>query len=300
MPPPAGRAMSTDPPIRRPPPGTAADRDAQRRHWDDVARRWWDWHGVMEAATRPVSEHLVALARIGPGARVVDVASGLGEPALTAAAHAGPGGLVVATDLSGAMLGRAAARAREARLSRFFCVRMDATRPALRAGAFDAVLCRWGLMAFPDLAEGLAGLRALLRSGGRLAAAVWGAPEAAPAIALPLTVMRAAAGLAPPAAGERGPFRLADPERVADALARAGFGGVERSPAEVVYRFASVDEFIAYSRGTSSPVAALAREAPDLDEDAGWRAVRAEAGRLAAPDGSLVLVNRTDCWSAVA
>jgi len=290
------------PPSVPPPdsPGPGPDVAAQRRHWDEVAPRWWAWREVMEAASRPVSECLADLGGVAPGARVLDVASGFGEPALTAAGRAGPAGLVLATDTSAAMLGLAAGRARAAGLSQMRCLRMDAARPAVRPGAFDAVLCRFGLMALPDLAAGLAGLRAVLRPGGRLAAAVWGPPEAVPSIALPLTVLRRAAGLGPPEPGGPGPFRLADGEGVARALEGAGFAQIARREVAVTYRFASVADFAAFSRATSSPIVALRREAPDLDEEAAWDEVVRAATARAGPDGELVLENRAVCVAGTA
>ena len=56
---------------------------------------------------------MVELADIKPGSRVLDIATGLGEPALTAARAAGPKGKVVATDLSEEMMAFAATRAEE-------------------------------------------------------------------------------------------------------------------------------------------------------------------------------------------
>src|ERR1700733_6081546 len=58
----------------------------------------------------PWATELVARAGIGPGDRVLDVASGRGPAARLAAAAAGPGGQVVASDISAAMLALAAAR----------------------------------------------------------------------------------------------------------------------------------------------------------------------------------------------
>src|SRR5580692_4065607 len=58
----------------------------------------------------PWAAVLTARARIRPGQRVLDVASGLGPVARLAAEAAGPGGRVTASDISGAMLAAAAAR----------------------------------------------------------------------------------------------------------------------------------------------------------------------------------------------
>ena len=43
---------------------------------------------------------MLDLARIQPGQRILDIAAGAGEPAVSAAERAGPGGYVLATDIS--------------------------------------------------------------------------------------------------------------------------------------------------------------------------------------------------------
>jgi SAM-dependent methyltransferase len=288
--------------------------ESPSRHWDEVAARWWTQRDRMEAATAPVSERLVALARLAPGMRVLDVATGLGEPARTAArqiasqaashdaSQAAPGGLVVATDTSLGMLRRAAERAQADGVPCLAFAAADGTRPAFRGAAFDAVLCRFGLMALgpdPDaLAASLAGLRALLRPGGRLAAAVWGPPEAVPSIAVPLTAARRVAGFAPPRAGERGPFRLGEPDAVPAALRAAGFHEVETADVTVRHRFEDVAACVDYCRATSGPIAALLREVPDLDPEAVWDAVAKALAPLAGPGGAVAMDNRAVCHAA--
>src|SRR2546421_11220844 len=74
-------------------------RDAQRNQWDKSATGWKKWVDEMTATTQPVSDRLVELAGVGPGSRVLDVAAGYGEPALTAARKAGPDGHGGAPDI---------------------------------------------------------------------------------------------------------------------------------------------------------------------------------------------------------
>jgi hypothetical protein len=75
-----------------------------RTEWRDAAPGWRAWFDVLEAegGGLAVSRKLVELAGIGPGDVVLDVAAGYGEPGLTAARAAGPGGRVVCTDRSAA------------------------------------------------------------------------------------------------------------------------------------------------------------------------------------------------------
>jgi ubiquinone/menaquinone biosynthesis C-methylase UbiE len=69
----------------------------QGKSWDSVAagcQKWWD---TQEKGTHNVSIKLVDLAEIEPGQRVFDIATGIGEPAVTAARTVGDKGHVTAT-----------------------------------------------------------------------------------------------------------------------------------------------------------------------------------------------------------
>jgi enediyne biosynthesis protein CalE5 len=87
-------------------PDPADIRDAQHRNWDSAAAGWKEWSEFNDSADRQISERLVELAGVQAGSRVLDVAAGYGEPALTAARRAGPEGRVVATDISAEMSGQ--------------------------------------------------------------------------------------------------------------------------------------------------------------------------------------------------
>lgn len=123
------------------------------------------------------SDLLVELARIGPGHTVLDVATGIGEPAVTAAYKVGPTGTVIATDQATLMLAVARERVAALGLTNVEFREIDAEALDFQEPRFDAVLSRWGLMFLPNLTGALANMRRLLKPGGRLARAVWGARQ---------------------------------------------------------------------------------------------------------------------------
>ena len=55
----------------------------QRQGWDSVAKGWQKWWKNFEGGAQKLSDRLVELAEIGPGQQVLDVATGIGEPAMT-------------------------------------------------------------------------------------------------------------------------------------------------------------------------------------------------------------------------
>ena len=145
----------------------------QKAAWDDSAEGWRRWWPAFERAAQLVNDKLVALAQVRAGSRVLDIATGSGEPALTAARVCGTSGRVVAVDLSAGMLAIARERIDAARLANVELVESDAASLAFDSHSFDAALCRWGLMFMPDLDGVLRGLHRVLKPGARFATAVW-------------------------------------------------------------------------------------------------------------------------------
>jgi ubiquinone/menaquinone biosynthesis C-methylase UbiE len=123
----------------------------------------------------PWAGELVARAGIGPGDRVLDVASGLGPVARLAAEAAGPGGRVVASDISAAMLALAAARPADPRWAPIEYRECPASAITAHDDSFDVVLCQHGLQFFPDRAAAAGEMRRVARPGGIVVLSTWAA-----------------------------------------------------------------------------------------------------------------------------
>ena len=121
-------------------------RSGQRTQWNTAASGWKKWSSLIDKGAAPVSEKMIELAGIQPGHRVLDVATGYGEPALTAARRVGPEGEVVATDIAAEMIAFGRERAAAAGLDNVRFIETDAASldfPEDDPG-FDAALSRWG------------------------------------------------------------------------------------------------------------------------------------------------------------
>ena len=117
---------------------------AARRRWDgaaDALRIWWP---AFEAFMAPVTDVMITQAHLHTGARVLDVATGFGEPAFTLAAVVGPSGHVVATDLSPMMLTVASERARNRALANVTVAEMDGQRPTITTADLTPSPAGWG------------------------------------------------------------------------------------------------------------------------------------------------------------
>jgi SAM-dependent methyltransferase len=278
---------------------TTKQESAQPIRYDAArAAAWRKWFHILEAGAQPLSDRMVALAGIGPGSRVLDIATGLGEPAVTAARQAAPDGHVLGVDLSPDMLAFARARAAEQELSNLEFREMDANALDLPAAAYDAVLSRWGLMFVPDLAGALPRIHACLAPGGRFVASVWGPPETAPAVGLGDRIVRAELGLAPPAEGAMTPFALSDVDAFARTVAAAGFSDVAGEWFDLEYQFDDAATFTQFRRERSGPLNKAIADVPEDRQNAAWDKVTEAAQAYAGPDGRVRVPNRAYCLSA--
>ncbi len=239
----------------------------QLEFWNNAAPGWNQMVSMLERAAQHVSDRLVELARLGPGARVIDIASGAGDPALTAARKVGPTGMVIATDQSPAMLELARQRAAALGLRNMKFFVTGAEELKVEEGGFDAALCRWGLMFVGDLDAAIRRIGQLLAPGGRFATAVWGPPDRVPLISLGDEQLRQMINLPAPSPDAPGPLKLADTRPLERALSAAGFRALHAERIKVRFEFESAQAFAEQRRQVSTPFRLmLSKQPPELQQ----------------------------------
>jgi ubiquinone/menaquinone biosynthesis C-methylase UbiE len=170
----------------------------------------------------PLTEALIRDAGIGEGQTVLDVAGGAGEPSLTIAERVGSRGSVTCTDAVAEMVAAAESEAQRRGLTNMTFRRCVADSLPFDSNSFDAVVCRLGVMFFPDP---LAALREMLRvakTSGRLAFAVWHQNELNPFTHIVTEVMSRYVESPPADPDAPGAFRFAEPGKLAGILKSAG------------------------------------------------------------------------------
>lgn len=195
--------------------------------WEAASAGWSRRAEQMQSFAAPVAEALLDALTLTPGQRVLDLAAGTGDVGLEAARRVAPGGGVVIADQAEGMLRAARERAERLGAQNVELKRVDAEWIDLPLGSVDAIACRFGLMLMADPAAALAECRRVLRSGGRIALAVWDTPARNPWASAPAMVL-AERGLMDVPAPEPGGFRpgmfaLADADGLAERLRDAGF-----------------------------------------------------------------------------
>jgi SAM-dependent methyltransferase len=267
-------------------------RDGQREQWNVAAAGWKRWSGWLDRHTGSVSERLVELAGIEPGERVLDVAAGYGEPAMTAARKAGSDGTVVATDISPEMLAYGRERAAEQGVENIEFINADASALDFPAESFDAAVSRWGIIFEPDGEGAAARVRAFLKPGGRMAISSWGTPEQVPMIARPMKTVMELLDVPPPPPGTPGPLSRPTPDDIGGLLEGGGFSDVQVEDTEVTFDWASPEEFSVYIKDIIAPVRKMVDAQPPERQEEAWKAIADDIRGDAEGDGTLRLANQ--------
>ncbi|GLI01523.1 class I SAM-dependent methyltransferase [Phytohabitans aurantiacus] len=256
-----------------------------RAQWEDAAAAWHRWGPTIENWLGAATERMLAAAGVTSGSRVLDVAAGAGGQTLAAARLAGPGGHVLATDISPAILQYAAKAAADAGLATVATAEMDGERLAVPEGGFDAVISRVGLIYFPDQQAALAGMRRALRPGGRIAAVVYSTADANGFFAVPVGIIRRRAQLPPPLPGQPGPFSLGSPGAAERVLIEAGFRDVTVDVVPSPLRLPTAADCVQFERESFGALHQMLSGLPEAERQAAWDEIAEALTRFEGPDG---------------
>jgi SAM-dependent methyltransferase len=247
--------------------------DREHRTWRSVSDGWRKNDAQLRENADPVSQRMLDGARIAAGHRVLDIASGTGEPAIPAAHRVGETGRVIGIDLVDEMLAIARDKAAAQNLSNIDFQTVDGSGMPFDAASFDAVTCRWGLMFMPEPQAMLQQIHHVLKDEGRLAVACWAEPERNPFFTHAMSILVKHMEVPQPPPGAPGVFAFADRQRLEDTLRDGGFRDIEIEDHSFdMIKANSGEEYWQIMEELAGPIAQLTKQ---MDEST-YRAFSAE------------------------
>ncbi len=260
-------------------------RDAQRQSWDKFSAGWKKWDTLVLDWLETVGTEMIRSVGLRDASRVLDVASGTGEPGLTMARLV-PNGTVTMTDLADRMLAVAEENARRRGITNIETRQCDVGALPFDDATFDAVTCRFGLMFFPDMMMGLKEMVRVAKPGARISCAVWGVPAKNPWATTMMSTIASHVTVPAPSPDLPGLFRCAAPGFTPGLFREAGMKNVVETEVIGELVFQTPEQYWSMLSEVAAPVAAGLSKA----DDATRAAIRSAVIRLAqqtAGDGTV-------------
>lgn len=265
-------------------------RDAYRGFSYEIAEilapSWERRRADIERISAPVREWMLEVLAPNPGDTVLELAGGTGETGFEAARLIGEEGRLIMSDFSPGMLDGARRRGLELGVANVEYRVLDAERIDLEDDSIDGVLCRFGYMLMADPSAALTETRRVLRKGGRMALAVWGAPERNPFFGMAGMALVRRGHISPPEPPPApGIFAMASAERTTTLLQSAGFREVRLEEVPVSFVVPDADEYLSVIADTAGPLALALRTLPDEERDAVRNDLQESLAPFAAENG---------------
>jgi len=251
----------------------------------EYAEQWRRGKRLRGEASKAVTEMMLDLATIRESDRVLEIAAGTGDLAVMTARRVGPNGYVLAIDISASMVNLSADAAREAGVTNVEARVMDADNLELTEASFNAALCRFALMNFPNPVKTLAGVHSALKQTGKFAVTVFSTAEKNPYHALPLVIASRLAKIPFSPAGEPGMFTLSGERVLEDCYTKAGFRDVSVLPISIERQFASTAEAIKGMKESFPRLQALLKKLNETERQIAWSEIEQQLSQFEGPSG---------------
>lgn len=268
-------------------------REQMAARWERAASGWGKRADRVREHGLPVSMWMIDHANLQPGQRVLELAAGPGDTGFLASELIQPGGTLVCSDASDAMLALARERADAFGVQNVEFANLRLEWIDLPTASVDAVLCRWGVMLCVDPPAALGEVRRVLRPGGRLTLAVWDVPERNPWTTIPARTLIELGHTDPPDAEGPGMFALSAPGLLETRLEDAGFTEIVVDGVQLDRTYESVDELIEETRDLSMMFAGVYDALDERERELVRRKVASLAEAYAADGGAVRLPGRS-------
>lgn len=251
--------------------GETAAQAATRQTLNHREQGWRDGEPLVRRWLGEATSAMLSMADVKPGSHVLDVAAGAGGQTLDIAECVGPRGFVLATDLSPDILQFARRQAAAAGYQNVEILTSDGQSLQIEDARFDAVVCRMGLMLFPDPLQGLREMKRVLKPGGSVCTMVFSAPDDNPCIATLMSIALQHAGLA-----ERDPyqpgglFSLGKPGMIDDLFNQAGLRAIATTRTAAPFKLPTARDYVNFVRASAGLVVQIVQRLGPAKAQAAW------------------------------
>lgn len=259
---------------------------SQRKSWDTYSKGWDKWDDIIVASILPVANKMIEVLELTGSEHILDVASGTGEPGIRMAPTL-TSGRVTGCDLSEQMVIIANRKASEKGVNNYSSICCDATEMPFEDNTFDHVMCRFGIMFFPDMVKGVSEMRRVVKPGGKIILAVWGEPANNQFLTLLAGTAKMVLALPDPPPDSPGVFRCHLSGTTARVMTDAGLQKADEITFSGSSEFESEEVYWSFMSEVAGPVMDKIAKAPPEMQDKVKQQVLLNASKYIS-DGKLV------------
>jgi ubiquinone/menaquinone biosynthesis C-methylase UbiE len=220
------------------------------------------WRRQSAAMGSDMTRAIIEAAQVQPGMRMLDIACGTGEPAISLAAGLAGTGEVIGVDLSPGPLKIAEDRAAHRGVANVTFQQADAHHLTFADNSFDCITSRLGVMFFSDLPRALSEMHRVLKPAGRATLLVWGSMDQPYFRTTIGTVLRMLPGSVVPESGRR-MFALGREGALSEAMQRAGFSHAKEQVMTVPWTWMGTPEEVwEYFQDVAVPFSSFLQSIP--------------------------------------
>ena len=238
-------------------------REQQKESWNKFSAGWKKWDDLTMDFLKPMGEEIIACINPSGSQKILDVASGTGEPGLTIAAMIS-NGKVILTDLAEDMLDIAKENADAMGISNIEIKVCDICNLPFAENSFDAISCRFGFMFFADMQIAANEMARVLKKDGKIATTVWNIPEKNFWVTATMGTIMKNIDLPPNPSGAPGMFRCCKPGLMVEIFKNAGLKNITEKEVTSKLKAGTVENYWAMMTEIGAPIVAALSKADDM------------------------------------
>ncbi|MDO8537326.1 MAG: methyltransferase domain-containing protein [archaeon] len=263
-------------------------KEQQRELWNKFSLGWKKWDNFVMSWLKPIGEKLLEKVQLRNGEKILDVATGTGEPGISAAKLM-PNATIVGIDLSEEMVQLANQHSKEKRAANYSAQVEDIQQGlSFTDNYFDKIICRFGIMFFPNPASDFKEIVRVLKSGGRITFSAWAEPSKNPWATTAASVINKLLELPAPPTDAPGIFRHSNPNSLRQLFMEAGLTNIVEEEITGSIVFDNSEKYWEFVMDVVAPVAIPLSKADDATRQKAKEKVIEECSRFKKENGKII------------